>query len=223
MQAGKKFTIPHNKEWKRPDMAFFESQEQAKGINPDELEWNGKYKRIRELRGLSIFGLSFYTMQEHSCFVQLNDLSDSPDAFLTRVVSEDTYETAPIEITFYGRSRVGMPKVSLLEKLSDKKGKFYKLPEGYWLLIHLGRGVKVDHQEISDKLLSMNAKFNAFLIQEVATHPDTVARFVAYTPKFEAYDVNVGGVAYKLSKTKIPGNLTIEKGKPPMGDKLSNS
>src|SRR5436190_12963149 len=114
----RKFTIPHNKIWLRPDKAYFEYQKQASGIDHDEFEWNGKHKRIREIRDIAVFGLAFYSMQEHKCFVQMNDLSDSPDAFLMRPVSEETYETAPIEITFYGRSKIGLPKKSLLEKLS---------------------------------------------------------------------------------------------------------
>lgn len=212
-KLSKKFTIPHENVWLRPDEAYFNSQEQAKGIDPDEIEWNGKYKSIRELKGLAIFGLSFYTMQEFRCFVQMNTLSDSPDAFLTCLVSDDTYETAPIEITFYGKNRVGLPKKSLEDKLSEPGGKFYKLPEGYWLLIHLGRNLNVDHQAITNKLLSMSAKFNVFSIQEISNHPDTIARFVAYGPKLEAFDVNVGGICYKLSQTNIPGTLTIKKGK----------
>lgn len=214
-KLSKKFTIPHDNVWFRPDEAYFESQKQGKGIDLDEIEWNGKYKRIRELRGLAIFGLSFYTMQEHRCFVQMNTLSDSPDAFLARVISDDTYETAPIEITFYGRNRVGLPKKSLEDKLSEPRGKFYKLPEGYWLLIHLGRNLNVDHQAITNKLLSMSAKFNVFSIQEISNHPDTIARFVAYSPKLEAFDVNVGGICYKLSQTNIPGTLTIKRGRTP--------
>lgn len=214
-KLGKQFTIPHENDWLRPDEAYFESQKQGKGIDLDEIEWNGKYKGIRELRGLAIFGLSFYTMQEYRCFVQMNTLSDSPDAFLACVVSDDTYETAPIEITFYGGSRIGLPKKSLEDKLSERGGKFYKLPNGYWLLVHIGRNLQVNHQAITDKLLSMNAKFNVFSIQEISNHPDTIARFVAYNPKLEAFDVNVGGICYKLSQTNIPGTLTIKKGRAP--------
>lgn len=212
-KSTKKFTIPHENVWFRPDEAYFESQKQAKGINLDEIEWNGKYKRIRELRDLAIFGLSFYTMQEYPCFVQMNGLSDSPDAFLTRVVSKDTYETAPVEITFYGRNRVGLPEKSLEEKLSQIGGKLHKLPEGYWLLVHIGKNLQVNHQAITDKLLSINAKFNVFSIQEISNDPDTVARFVAYNPKLEVFDVNVGGICYKLSQTNIPGTLTIKRGR----------
>lgn len=214
-QLSKKFTIPHDSVWFRPDEAYFKSQEQAKGVDLDEIEWNGKYKRIRELRGLAIFGLSFYAIQQFRFFVQINTLSDSPDAFLTRLVSDDTYETAPIEITFYGRSRIGLPKKTLKDKLSERGGKFYKLPEDYWLLIHLGRNLEVNHQAIADKLLSINAKFNVFSIQEISNHPDTIARFVAYKPKLEALDVNVGEICYKLSQTNIPGTLTIKKGRVP--------
>jgi len=213
--AKRKFTIPHEKVWLRPDHAYFESSEQAKGVDPDEIEWNGKYKRIRELRGLSIFGLCFYTMNAHPCFVQMNNLSDSPDAFLARPVSKDTNEIAPIEITFYGRSRIGLPEKKLEEKLSELGGKFYKLPEGYWLLIHIGKNLEVNHQAIRDKLLAINAKFDVFSVQEVSDHPDTIARFIVYNPKLDAYDVNIGGVCHKLAKTKIPGILTIEKGKAP--------
>lgn len=214
-KLSKKFTIPHDNVWFRPDEAYFNYQEEAKGIVPDEIEWNGKYKRIRELRDLATFGLSFYTMQEYPCFVQMNTLSDSPDAFLARLVSSDTYETAPIEITFYGRNRLGLPKKSLENKLSKPGGKFQKLPEGYWLLIHLGKNLKVDHQAITNKLLSMSAKFNVFSIQEILNHPDTIARFVAYNPRLEAYDINIGEVCHKLSQTDIAGTLTINKGKAP--------
>ena len=206
-KLSKKFTIPHENVWFRPDEAYFNYQEQTKGFDPDEIEWNGKYKRIRELRDLAIFGLAFYTMQEHNCFVQMNILSDSPDAFLARVISNDTYEIAPIEITFYGRSKIGLPKKSLEDKLSEFGGKFYKLPEGYWLLIHLGKNLNVDHQIITNKLLSMSAKFNVFSIQEISNHPDTIARFVAYNPKLEIFDINVGGICHKLSQSSISDDL----------------
>jgi hypothetical protein len=214
-KQNKKFTIPHDSVWFRPDEAYFNYQNEAKAIDPNEIEWNGKYKRIRELRDLAIFGLAYYTMQECRCFVQMNTLSDSPDAFLTRIVSEDTYETAPVEITFYGSNRVGLPEKSLEDKLSEVRGKFYKLPDGYWLLVHIGKTVQVNHQAITDKLLSINAKFNVFSIQEISNHPDTLARFVAYNPKLEAYDINVGGICHKLSLTKIPGTLTIKRGRSP--------
>jgi hypothetical protein len=146
----------------------------------------------------------------------MNSLSDSPDAFLARLVSKDTYETAPVEITFYGGNRIGPPKKSLEDKLSEVGGKFYKLPDGYWLLIHIGKGLKVNHQVIANKLLTINAKFNVFSIQEISDKPDTIARFVAYNPKLEAYNVNIGGICHKISQTTIPGTLTIKKGKTPI-------
>lgn len=215
-KSPRKFIIPHDNVWLRPDQAYFEYQKQAQGLDPDEIEWNGKYKAIRELRDISVFGLSFYTMQEHACFVQMNTLSDSPDAFLARIVSDDTYETAPIEITFYGRSRLGVPEKPLEDKLSQTGGKFYKLPQGYWLLVHIGKGLKVNHQAIAAKLSVMRARFNVFSIQEVSNHPDTMARFVAYNPRLEVYDVNIGEICHKLSQTNIPGTLTIKKGKRPL-------
>jgi len=214
-KSARKFTIPHESVWLRPDQAYFEYQKQASGIDHNEIGWNGKYKRIRELRDLAVFGLSFYTMQEYPCFVQMNTLSDSPDAFLMRPVSDETYETAPIEITFYGRSKVGLPKKSLRERLSEPGGKFQKLPQGYWLLIHIGKDLNIDHQAITNKLLALNAGFNVFSVQEVSNHPDTIARFVAYNPKLEAYDVNIGEICHKLSQTNIPGTLTVKKGRPP--------
>ncbi len=215
LKSTRKFTIPHENVWLRPDQAYFEYQKQASGIDHNEIEWNGKYKRIRELRDLAVLGLSIYTMQEHPCYVQMNTLSDSPDAFLIRPVSTETYETAPIEITFYGRNKIGLPKKSLEEKLCEHGGKFQKLPQGYWLLIHIGKDLEIDHQAITNKLLSLNAKFNVFSIQEVSNHPDTIARFVAYNPKLEAHDVNIGGICHKLSQTKIPGTLTVKKGRQP--------
>ena len=154
-------------------------------------------------------------MQEHNCFVQMNTISDSPDAFLMRPVSGDTYEIAPIEITFYGRSRIGLPQKSLEEKLSEPQGKFQKLPQGYWLLIHLGKGINIDHQAITNRLFSLNAKFNVFSVQAISKHPDTIARFVSYNPRIEAYDVNIGGICHKLSLTDIPGKLTVKRGRAP--------
>lgn len=214
-KSSRKFTIPHENVWLRPDTAYFEYQNQAKGIDSDEIEWNGKYKRIRELRDVAVFGLSFYTMQKHPCFVQMNTLSDSPDAFLARTVSDDTYETAPIEITLYGRSRIGLPEKTLDEKLSQVGGKFYKLPERYWLLVHIGKNLEVNHQTLANKLLATKAKFNVFSVQEISNHPDTIACFVAYSPKLEVCNVNIGEICYKLSQSKIPGTLTIKKGKKP--------
>ena len=220
MNTPRKFTIPHSDTWLRPDQAYFESQEQAKDIDPMELEWNGKYKRIRELRGLSIFGLGFYTMQEHPCFVQMNTLSDSPDAFLMRQVSEETTEVAPIEITFYGRSRVGLPDKSLEEKLSEPGGKFQKLPEGYWLLVHIGTNLEVNHQAIANKLQEINATFNVFSIQEISSYPDTIARLVAYNPTLEGNDINIGGVCNKLSQSTIYGTVTTKRGRKPQSKVL---
>lgn len=213
-KVSKKFTIPHDKVWLRPDMAYFEYQKKAMGIGHDEIEYNGKYKRIREIRDLAIFGLAFYTMQEHPCFVQMNAIDDSPDAFLMRPVSAETQEIAPIEMTFYGRNRLGVPEKSLLEKLSERGGKF-QLPSNYWILIHIGKGLEVDHQAITDKLLVLDTELKAFSVQEVSNHPDTIARVVSYSPKLEGYDVNIGAICDKLSKTKIPGTLTVEKGRPP--------
>lgn len=215
IKDSKKFTIPHGKVWFRPDRAYFEYQKQSKDIDSDEIEYNGKHKRIRELRDLAVFGLAFYAMQNHRCFVQMNDIGDSPDAFLMCPVSDDTYETAPIEITFYGRSKIGLPQKVLEEKLSEPGGKFQKLPQGYWLLIHIGKGLVVNHQEISNKLLERNAMFNVFSVQEVSNHPDTIARVVSYNPNLEAYDINIGAISHKLAQTKIPGTVTIERGRPP--------
>lgn len=209
-----KFIIPHDKVWLRPDRAYFEYQKQANGIDHDEIEYNGKYKRIRELRDLAVFGLAFYTMQEHPCFVQMNNVDDSPDAFLMRPVSEDTQEIAPIEMTFYGRNRLGIPEKSLVDKLSEKGGKF-QLPEGYWILIHIGKDLETNHQAITDKLLTLKNDLKAFSVQEISNHPDTIARVVSYSPKLEGYDINIGALCHKLSQTKIPGTLTAYKGKPP--------
>lgn len=209
-----KFTIPHDNVWLRQDMAYFKYQEEANGIDHDEIEYNGKYKRIREIRDLAIFGLAFYSMQEHSCFVQMNNIDDSPDAFLMRPVSEDTQEIAPIEMTFYGKNKVGFPDKSLEEKLGEVGGKFY-LPANYWILIHIGMDLDVNHGAVSAKLLSMKPKLRAFSIQEISRHPDTIERVVSYAPKLEAYDINIGALCNKLSQTNIPGTLTVKKGKKP--------
>ncbi len=210
-----KFTISHDNIWLRPDVAYFNYQEQAVGIDRDQIEYNGRYKRIREIRDLAIFGLAFYSMQEHSCFVQMNNIDDSPDAFLMRPVSRDSQEIAPIEMTFYGRSKVGLPEKSLKDKLSEPGGKFY-LPSKYWILIHLGMELEVDYAAVSEKLLSMNSELRAFSIQEIQSNPDTIARVVSYAPKIETYDINIGSLCHKLSQTSIPGTLTIKRGRKPL-------
>lgn len=69
--------------------------------------------------------------------------------------------------------------------------------------------------QFGNKLVSVNANFNVFSVQEISNSPDTIARFVAYNPKLEAYDVNIGAICSRLSKTNIPGTLTINKGKAP--------
>lgn len=154
-------------------------------------------------------------MQEHRCFVQMNNIDDSPDAFLMRLVSDETYETAPIEITFYGRNKIGISEKPLEERLSEPGGKFQKLPQGYWLLIHIGKDLVINHQAIADKLSALNAEFNVFSVQEVSNHPDTIARVVSYNPKLEAYDVNIGAISHKLAQSDIPGTLTVERGRQP--------
>ena len=148
----KKFTIPHENIWLRPDQAYFEYQKQATNIDHDESEHNGKHKRIRELRDLAVFGLAFYTMQEHPCFVQMNNIDDSPDAFLMYPVSKETQGIAPIGMTFYGRNKLGLPEKSLVEKLSGCGGKF-QLPSRYWILIHIGKDLEIDHKAVTKKLM----------------------------------------------------------------------
>lgn len=213
-KSAKKFTIPHDNVWLRPDMAYSEYQKQANGIDRSEIEYNGKYKQIRELRDLAVFGLAFYTMQEYPCFVQMNSKDPSPDAFLMRPVSEETQEIASIEMMFYGRNRLGVPEKTLLEKLSERGGKF-ELPSGYWILIHLGKGLKINHEEVSKKLLNLDRDLEVFSIQEVSNHPDTIARVVSYSPKLEVFDVNIGGICNKLSQTDILGKVTAKRGRKP--------
>ncbi len=213
--APPRFTLPHDKVWLRPDRAYFEYRKQAHGIDQDEVEYNGKYKRIRELRDLAVLGLSFHAMQEYPCFVQMNTLDDSPDAFLMRRVSQEGNEIAPVEITFYGRNKVGTPTKPLLEKLSQPGDKFDKLPPGYWLLVHVGSGLDIDYQAISSHLIARKAQFGMFSIQEVSGHPDTIARVVRYNPELEAHDINIGEISYNLSKSKGRGIVTVMRGRVP--------
>jgi len=102
----------------------------------------------------------------------------------------------------------------LVEKLSERGGKF-QLPEGYWILIHIGKDLKIDHQAISDKLLALGTDLKAFSVQEVSNHPDIIARIVSYSPKLETYDVNIGTISNKLAQTDIPGTVTVNRGRKP--------
>jgi hypothetical protein len=218
--APPRFTLPHDKVWLRPDRAYFEYRKQAHGIDHDEVEYNGKYRRIRELRDLAVLGLSFHAMQEHPCFVQMNILDDSPDAFLMTHVSEETNEIAPVEITFYGRNKIGVPTQPLLEKLSAPGDKFDKLPPGYWLLVHIGKDLDIDYQAISNHLMTRKAEFSMFSVQEVSGHPDTIARVVTYNPQLEIQDINIGEICYNLSKSKGPGIITIIRGRRPKTEEV---
>lgn len=213
-----KFTLPHDKVWLRPDRAYFEYQKQTAGIDHYEIEYNGKYKRIRELRDLAVLGLAIHAMQKHPCFVQMNTLDDSPDAFLMSHASEETNEIAPVEITFYGRNKVGVPTKPLLEKLSEPGGKFDKLPPGYWLLVHIGKDLNVDYQVISNFLMARKAEFGMFSIQEVSGYPDTIARVVSYNPELKEHDINIGEICHKLSRSADPGIVTIIRGRQPKTD-----
>lgn len=167
------------------------------------------------MRDLAAFGIAFSAMQEHECFVQMNDVSNSPDAFLMVKVNEDTNEIAPVELTIYARSKVGLPDKSLLEKLTEKHGKFQKLPIGYFLLIHLGIGLEIDYDEIHQKLREISPNFFVFSIQEISNHPDTIARVVSYYPKLDVLDINIGAICDKLSKGSQFGVVFTKRGCPP--------
>lgn len=206
-----------NKTWFRPDKAYFDSLDQAKGIDPIEFEWNGKYKAIRELRGLSIFGLCLYELYNTPFFVQMNKKDASPDAFVMRVVLNNPTinEIGPVEITFYGRNKIGLPKESLGHRLVAKCGKIWKLPPNYCLLIHIGRDLQLNHNEVSNRLNETKINFQAFSIQEISTNPDSITRVGIYKPEYMFKDINVGEVCYKLKKTNIPQIITTERGKQP--------
>lgn len=214
----KKFTIPHGKVWKRPDEAYFDYKDQAKGIDADEIEWNGRYKRIRELRDLAIFGLSLYDLYRTPFFVQMNDLDDSPDAFVMREspTEELTGDIGPVELTFYGRNRLEIPKQSLADKLSEHGGKFTKLPEGYCLVVHIGIGLRVDHEAVTRKLKEIGAKFQVFSLQEISNNPDTIVRLVIYTPDCVYKDINVAQIGESFKGSGIPGVATQVRGRPPV-------
>ncbi len=212
-----KFAIPHDKVWFRPDKAYFDSQSQAQGIDRNELDWNGKYKRIRELRDLAVFGMCLYESYRTPFFVQMNSIDSSPDAFVMRVSPDDpaTNEIGSVEMTFYGRSRIGLPKQSLADKLSENGGKLWKLPPQYCLLIHIGRGLQVNNEEVVSRLNVVSTNFQVFSIQEISDYPDTIARVVSYRPEYVSRDINVGEVCYKLQKSDILGTVTQVRGRPP--------
>lgn len=214
--SNNKFTLQHDPVWKRPDEAFFDAKDQAEGIDPDEIEWNGKYKRIRELRDIAVFASAMYDVYGTPFWVQLNTKNDSPDAFVMRP-SPDVVGDADIgavELTFYGRNRLGLPKMSLADKLSEPKGKFSKLPDQYCLVVLIGKGLDVDHPAVTNKMKEMNAKFQVFSIQEISNAPDTNIRFVDYCPVYRTKDINIGKAWDKLRKDKVFGTLTQKRGNP---------
>lgn len=205
-----RFMIEHGKVWQRPDQAYFDYQKAAKDIGPDKLS-DGKYKSLQEKRDIAIFGACIYEMTGQPTFVQMNDKSTSPDAFLLQKseTDETTNNVAAVEITFYGQNKLGVPEESLADRLSKKGGKFQeKLPPNYWLLIHIGKGLEPNHLEVTERLNEMNAQFSVFSIQEVSSHPDTILRFVIYNPACKTKDINIGKVFYDFSKSNIPGEVT---------------
>jgi hypothetical protein len=117
-------------------------------------------------------------------------------------------------MTFYGRNKLGLPKKTLVEKLSERGGKF-QLPGSYWILIHIGKDLVIDHQAITNKILDLKTGLNAFSVQEISNHPDTIARVASYSPRLEIIDVNIGLISYKLAQTDIPGTVTSIKGRKP--------
>jgi len=213
----KRFTIDHDKVWQRPDEAYFDFQDGAKDIKPEKLS-NGKYKSLQEKRDIAIFGACLYEMTGQPSFVQMNSKSDSPDAFILQQSTTDitTSNIAPIEITFYGRNKLGPPTESLADRLSKDGGKFQeKLPPGYWLLVHVGKDLQPNHLEVTQRLKAIDAKFGVFSIQEISSHPDTILRFVTYNPECKTKEINIGEVFHKLSKSNIPGEVTQVRGFPP--------
>lgn len=148
----------------------------------------------------------------------MHDKSDSTDACLLQqsATEEMANNLAPVEITFYGSNKRGAPTESLADRLAKKGGKFQeKLPPDYWLLVHIGRGLEVDHLEVTRRLEEMNAQFGVFSIQEVMSSPDTILRFVRYNPVCEVRAINIGEVFYNFSGSNILGEITQVRGFPP--------
>ena len=215
--ANKKFTIEHGKIWQRPDQAYADFQEAAKGLSLAELA-DGKNKLLQEKRDIAVFGACIYDLTGQPTFVQMNDKSASPDAFLLQksATDETTSNLAPVEITFYGGNKIGIPSESLADRLAKEGGKFReKLPPNYWLLVHIGVGLQVDHSEVARRLQDINAQFGVFSIQEVASHPDTILRLVRYNPMCETKDINIGKVFRGFRGSDIPGEVTEVRGFPP--------
>lgn len=215
----KKFTIEHGKAWQRPDQAYGDFQEAAKDLTPDQLA-DGKNKLLQEKRDVAIFGACIYDLTRQPTFVQMNDKSDSPDAFLLQKseANETTNNIAAVEITFYGGNKLGIPDESLADRLAKEGGKFReKLPPDYWLLVHIGEGLNVDHLEVARRLQEMNAQFGVFSIQEIPKNAlgDTMLRFVKYNPECVTKDINIGEVFHSFSGSDIPGEVTQVRGFPP--------
>lgn len=218
----KKFTIEHGVVWQRPDQAYADFQEAAKGLSPAEMA-DGKNKHLQEKRDIAIFGACIYDLTGQPTFVQMNDKSASPDAFLLQqsTMDETTNSLAPVEITFYGGNKRGLPSESLADRLAKEGGKFHKkLPPNYWLLVHIGADLDVDHLEVTRRLQEINAQFGVFSIQEVVKYPDTILRFVRYNPICETKDINIGGVFHSFGSSSIPGEVTQVRGFPPKGSRL---
>lgn len=215
--TAKKFTIEHDKVWQRPDLAYADFQDAAKGLSLTELA-DGKNKLLQEKRDIAIFGACIYDLTSQPTFVQINDKSASPDAFLLQksATDETTNNIAPVEITFYGGNKICIPDESLADRLAKEGGKFReKLPPEYWLLVHIGIGLQVDHLEVTRRLQEMSAQFGVFSIQEVASHPDTILRFVTYSPEAKTKDINIGEVFHSFKGSGIPGEVTQVRGFPP--------
>ena len=214
--ADKKFTIEHGEVWRRPDQAYGDFQEAARHLTPIELA-DGKNKLLQEKRDIAIFGACIYDLTRQPTFVQMNDKSDSPDAFLLQKseTDETTNNVAPVEITFYGGNKLGVPNEPLADRLAKEGGKFReKLPPDYWLLVHIGEGLNVDYLEVARRLQEMDAQFGVFSIQEIPKNAlgDTMLRFVKYNPEYVTKDINIGEVFHNFSSSDIPGEVTQVRG-----------
>lgn len=68
----KKFTIEHDKVWHRPDQAYADFQDAAKGLTSVELA-DGKNKLLQEKRDIAIFGACVYALTGQPAYVQMNN------------------------------------------------------------------------------------------------------------------------------------------------------
>lgn len=203
--------IKANNIWHSPVNTYVHLDKLAKQIGYDALDQKPQYQPHREARVAAIMAFALFGRLKRPTFLQLFR-PDPPDAILMQP-SIDTYgdrDITQLEITRY----IGSPRESLLQQLirSGKTPKgWHKYNENYIMVVNVGIGLAVDYPEITDYLNKNNTPFPVWTVQEISSHPDTIAKVTIVNPEIYEMTINIGEAAYLFNKLKLPGVIVSKR------------